>query len=463
MDEAFAARLERELDGVDKDDDEADEEDGPDWLFEAGEVRSRDKSYVFCPAEHRKQLLKLFTKHFVQHPLLLDPDQGGRPRTAAEIRHRAVHEMYSFCYARGLTEVWAYMWTSWYSSKMWPLWALSASTRISRLRTTMIVENFWKQLKHDWLHHLLRPRLDHLVWIICSKVVPSYVQRMKKIENAFRSSRGHEATNFQARFKADWKRLRKLPVHRQYRTDVARWICDCGAQKYSAYLLCKHLVKAVPLPSERTWIFLSRRRTIPFYQHPELRPVGQPKLPYVDPDAGCMSDGDDQVWNGDPERLRGGGGWRDMRDGLAASDLHLKRKRSDTPASSVWDDAGSTFDDAASSHTYDPLEVDGLDEDTALEEDQKLRDAMRKRARTLRYVADAIEAQLDKAPHGSANLWLRTTNKMSILDGLDEFAENIRLKESSAQVRRGTWGGSGDKRQKRYAQQTMGYQAGLLE
>ncbi|EJD33289.1 hypothetical protein AURDEDRAFT_43999, partial [Auricularia subglabra TFB-10046 SS5] len=122
----------------------------------------------FCPAQHRKQLLRLFTKHFTQHPLL--PEQ-------APCKAGAVSAMYHFCHARSLTEVWAYMWTSWYRAKMWPLWALSASPLVPRLRTTMVVENFWKQLKHDWLHHLLHPRLDQLVYIICTKVIPAYVHR----------------------------------------------------------------------------------------------------------------------------------------------------------------------------------------------------------------------------------------------------------------------------------------------
>ncbi|KAJ7212431.1 hypothetical protein C8J57DRAFT_1539110 [Mycena rebaudengoi] len=45
---------------------EQDQEDGPDWMFEAGETKSADPEYVFCPAPHRKPLLRLFTKHFCQ-------------------------------------------------------------------------------------------------------------------------------------------------------------------------------------------------------------------------------------------------------------------------------------------------------------------------------------------------------------------------------------------------------------
>jgi hypothetical protein len=36
---------------------------------------------------------------------------------------------------------------------------------------TMGTENFWKQLLHNHLvHHMLRPRLDLLVWILITKV-----------------------------------------------------------------------------------------------------------------------------------------------------------------------------------------------------------------------------------------------------------------------------------------------------
>ncbi|THU81891.1 hypothetical protein K435DRAFT_615402, partial [Dendrothele bispora CBS 962.96] len=131
----------------------------------------------FCPAPHRKQLLHLFTRHFCQHPLLperLEADCW----TAEQIRRNAVMEMYNFCFQCGLREVWGYMWTSWYSPKMWELWARSTNSQLlSRLRTTMNVENFWKQLKHDNLHHILHPRLDQLVWILIHEVTPSYLTR----------------------------------------------------------------------------------------------------------------------------------------------------------------------------------------------------------------------------------------------------------------------------------------------
>ncbi|KZV97524.1 hypothetical protein EXIGLDRAFT_583928, partial [Exidia glandulosa HHB12029] len=69
--------------------------------------------------------------------------------------------------------------------------------KIPQLRITMTAENFWKQLKHDWLHHLTRPRLDQLVWIICTELVPVYMHRAARLENIHRLGRSKELNRFQ--------------------------------------------------------------------------------------------------------------------------------------------------------------------------------------------------------------------------------------------------------------------------
>ena len=223
-----------------------DSEDGPSWMFEEGETLSRDPDYIFCPAPHRKGILRLFTRHFCQYPLLLECD--GK-LSATEIRSQAVYNMYNFCKVRGLREVWGYMWTSWYSPKMWRLWARSTSSRISRLRTTMAVENFWHQLKHNYLHNVARPRLDHLVWILINRVTPAYLARSEILDNNFRLGRTRPLTTYQTYFKKLWSVLAKREVSaKKYETSVKDWTCTCGRQKYDCHLLCKHLVQAVPSP-----------------------------------------------------------------------------------------------------------------------------------------------------------------------------------------------------------------------
>ncbi|KAF8905333.1 hypothetical protein CPB85DRAFT_1224735, partial [Mucidula mucida] len=94
-------------------------------------VFATPSGYSFCPAPHRSQALHIFTKHFCKHPLL--PGCDDRYCVAKEIHDDAVHEMYMFCYQRGLRELWGYMWTLWYYLKKWQLWARSTSPYLCRL------------------------------------------------------------------------------------------------------------------------------------------------------------------------------------------------------------------------------------------------------------------------------------------------------------------------------------------
>jgi len=291
-----------------------DSEDGPDWMFEDGEKTSSNPDYVFCPVPHRKQLLHLFTKHFCQHPLF--PERRANSLTADEIRRSAVFEMYEFCHTRGLREVWGYMWACWYNPKMWKLWARSSSPYLSRLRTTMGVENFWRQLKHNYLHNVVRPRLDHLVWILIYKVTPTYYARADILDDTYRLGRSKTLTTYQRAFKKSWINLSKKTISGQpYITDIPTWICNCGQQKYQSHHLCKHLVQAVLMPEKRFFRTVVRRRVVPIYRHPSLVVKGLDGQTafgkYTEPDGG-ITDGDDNVWSGDKKVLEGDGGWHQL-------------------------------------------------------------------------------------------------------------------------------------------------------
>ncbi|KAJ7672381.1 hypothetical protein DFH06DRAFT_1363177 [Mycena polygramma] len=239
--------------------------------------------------------------------------------------------MYMFCHQRGLREVWGYFWTSWYAPKVWKLWARSTSPLLSRLRTTMNVENFWKQLKHSFLHNLLRPRLDQLVWILVTKVTPAYLARANILSDGHRLDRSKPLTHFQKQFKTVWQKLEKstlsVDADKKYITRVDKWTCTCKAQPLNSCHLCKHLVDAVgPLPA-RFWTHVVRRRTLPLYRHPCLVPRGEANTDYIEPTDGSISDGDDHAWSADPMILEGGGGWRDLD--FSTSSLLGKRARAD--------------------------------------------------------------------------------------------------------------------------------------
>lgn len=290
-------------------------EDGPDWMFDEGETTTKDKDYTFCPAPHRTPILHLFSRHFCRHPIF--PERGGETQTAEQIRVRSVFEMYDFCKKRGLNEVWGYMWACWYSPKMWKLWSRSTAARLSRLRTTMNVENLWKVIKHEFLHNHVHPRLDTLVWILIHRVTRVQINRVAAMGDEHRLGRSKELSTFQKAFKANWKRLEKRTVSgKEYIVNVEKWLCTCGHQKYDPHHLCKHLVQAVPNPSAKFFTTIWRRRTVPIYRHRELVPCnadafGPSATWHVD--EGSVTDGDDHLCLGDTEVLRGNGGWKDLR------------------------------------------------------------------------------------------------------------------------------------------------------
>lgn len=124
--DAFWKKVQREAKACQQD---VEDEDAPEWEFEDGETKSKDKNYTFCPAPHRTTILQKFTRHFVHHPIF--PERLGSCQTAEQIREAAVKDMYYHCKRNGLPDIWGYMWTQWYSPKRWKLWARSTSPLLS--------------------------------------------------------------------------------------------------------------------------------------------------------------------------------------------------------------------------------------------------------------------------------------------------------------------------------------------
>lgn len=238
-------------------------------------TRVKDPNYVFCPLPHRLPILRLFAKHASQHTLL--PERHGQPRSAEEIYRDAVEEMYRHCKANNLCEVWAYVWNSWYSPSKWKLWARGAySSSIPCKRTTMMVESLWRNLKRLVLIMHNRPRIDFTIHSIVTQTIPAYRITLSKIVNDSRDGRAAAPTHMQAAFKASWERLLMVPIKGAYKTSTTMWTCDCGAQKYHSYLLCKHLVQAADRPPPTWWTSLVRYHIPPFYTVPNKGKIASP-------------------------------------------------------------------------------------------------------------------------------------------------------------------------------------------
>jgi hypothetical protein len=134
--------------------------------------------------------------------------------------------------------------------------------------------------------------------------------------------------------------LQKLPLSddadKKYITCIVTWKCTCPGFKYSACLLCKHLVQAVGDVPPLFFIQVARRRTTPFYSHKALTGAG-----YVNAGDGSISDGDDYTWSGNPEDLRGGGGWEEFD--FDSTVLLGKRSRPDSDDETIDEEVRRGF------------------------------------------------------------------------------------------------------------------------
>ncbi|PPQ78411.1 hypothetical protein CVT26_007765 [Gymnopilus dilepis] len=459
-------------DEIDKlDDGGTDSEDGPDWMFDEGETVSPDPDYVFCPAPHRKQILHMFTKHFCQHPIF--PERRSESMSAQDIRRNAVYEMYRFCKERGLREVWGYMWTSWYSPKMWVLWARSTSPYLSRLRTTMGVENFWRQLKHKFLHNIARPRLDQLVWILIHDVAPAYYAQMKKLDNSYRLGRSKSLTTYQVAFKKAWLKLLSADLGSvSYKTDVENWTCNCGQQKYQCHHLCKHLVQAVGRPDKRLFSSITRRRVAPIYRHPLIVLKGSNPGIYFEPD-GAVTDGDDHTWSGNRELLAGDEEPWHAIIGNAPNAKGNARKRPreeiepENPIHSPKQARAIEVIDLTNSSPgqaefeLPSMEVDiperasssvGYGSGDELEVDE-LRDRLQERAERLIRAGQIIMSQI---PHNNL-VWMRSIDRRDLGRDAIDMADDVDRFERAGRNRDTTWAQGKSKAERRRAMNTMGY------
>ncbi|KAJ3979858.1 hypothetical protein F5890DRAFT_1632026 [Lentinula detonsa] len=237
-------------------------------------------TWVFCPPELREAVINKMDAHRHAHPLIpgyADPSPEG-------IYLWAVRRMYKFCIDHDLRELWAYLWENWYRPLRWKLWTRSPSLEIPRLRTTMINEAHWRHIKHDFLHYFHKPRVDLLLWILITKLTPTYQRKLHHLTEDTGRYRGLAC--WRKAFKREWKKLEStpvtLPLPDEYRPRVKQWACTCASQAPNRFLLCKHLVQGVEPVSDIFFLEVTRIRTAPFWVHPGMVPKATLPQGYID-------------------------------------------------------------------------------------------------------------------------------------------------------------------------------------
>ncbi|KAJ3535176.1 hypothetical protein NMY22_g6606 [Coprinellus aureogranulatus] len=290
-------------------------------------TQSTNERRTFCVAEHREPIITMMERHFCAHPLI----PGYAPPSSEGIRSWAVAQMYAYCVKNDLREVWAYLWENWYRRGRWELWARSAHTEIPVLKTTMILESHWRRIKHDFLHKFHMPRCDLLVWILVTKLVPTYYRKLGRL--LVDTGRYREPASWRKDFKRRWRKLEKqpitLPLNEAYRPNTRTWTCTCPSFFVNRFLICKHLVQQVHRVPPRFFLEAKRQRTTPFWKHPDLRPL---------PDDDDVTDGGE-----DGGRIQAD---REEESGGSDSDSGGSDDESDDEATTFAMEEGLTFEEA---------------------------------------------------------------------------------------------------------------------
>ncbi|POG64489.1 hypothetical protein GLOIN_2v1675679 [Rhizophagus irregularis DAOM 181602=DAOM 197198] len=140
---------------------------------------------------------------------------------------------------------------------MWILWSRAAiEDQICIFRTTMLMESHWKVIKRDFLPKFFRPRIDLLIYIIISRLIPHHQQQYQKYLNE------REHISWKKDFKREWKKLENVKINNFYLTDTTRWICSCLSFARNRFFICKHLVQQYGRPE--SFYDVHRQERYPF-------------------------------------------------------------------------------------------------------------------------------------------------------------------------------------------------------
>ena len=122
-------------------------------------------------------------------------------------------------------------------------------------------------------------------------VVPAAIIASETLEGVGRIGAAVQLTMYQKELKKSWKALSQCTLgSKDYRTDIARWTCQCGSQQLQAHHLCKHLVQSMNA-SAGFFTELTRRQTMPIYENTLLGNS-------ISDSEGSISAGDDFFWMG---------------------------------------------------------------------------------------------------------------------------------------------------------------------
>ena len=119
------------------------------------------------------------------------------------------------------------------------------------------------------------PRCDLLVWILVTKLAPTYYRKLDLFLTE--QARYRELSSWRKGFKRAWRKLEKtpitMPINDAYQPKVEEWVCTCPAFAISRFLVCKHLIQRMQKVPPTFFLEAVRFREPPVWRHKSLRPL----------------------------------------------------------------------------------------------------------------------------------------------------------------------------------------------
>lgn len=147
---------------------------------------------------------------------------------------------------------------TWYKTGMeevYNIWGRQRIDMIPMSRTTMFAEAHWSMLKRGVLLKHNRPRIDLVVFLLDTEVIPGIKMDMDLL------LKGTTKPKWYTAFSRIWRKAKDATSNHVYFTDKERWTCSCMAFLRSPFNICKNLICDSPVPPYRD---LYWRRSPPF-------------------------------------------------------------------------------------------------------------------------------------------------------------------------------------------------------
>lgn len=156
-----------------------------------------------------------------------------------DLRDTALAELNTFFNCRSANEdrvIYRYLLQNWYNMDNWIIWGPWHSSKIALSRTTMKFDAHWSLLKRLYLLPYNRPRVDLLVYVISTKLLPKYLSNLENVRS------GVKNPNWWKQFRREWYICRESISNGVYKTNKIPFTWSCLARVRSQFFLCKHLV-----------------------------------------------------------------------------------------------------------------------------------------------------------------------------------------------------------------------------